>query len=158
MVEQQKNESLAALRLHLRGQERLLLQQQQQQQESLLKPASLFLAEEGGVPLSSNGSTPPPTPANLSALPSTANLMGSKRPEGAPATRKLLLRQISADVRTSLPHVPREDCGETARKAAAALARLPLLLALLFVFICSLDLLSTAFRLLAGKAAGGRTY
>jgi hypothetical protein len=36
----------------------------------------------------------------------------------------------------------------------SGLARIPALLGLLYFFVCSLDFLSTAFRLIAGKAAG----
>ena len=36
----------------------------------------------------------------------------------------------------------------------SGLVRIPILLVLLYIFVCSLDFLSTAFRLMAGKTAG----
>ena len=53
-----------------------------------------------------------------------------------------------------------EEPDAAARAAAgrkggvACLSRAPLLLLLLYGFVCSLDLLTTSFRLMAGKAAG----
>ena len=47
------------------------------------------------------------------------------------------------------------NAAQTGRKGAVAcLSRVPLLLLLLYGFVCSLDLLTTSFRLMAGKAAG----
>ena len=65
----------------------------------------------------------------MSHLPSSANLVAlEEEPSGAQTTGR--------------------------RGAVACLSRVPLLLLLLYGFVCSLDLLTTSFRLMAGKAAG----
>lgn len=46
-----------------------------------------------------------------------------------------------------------DGCGKV-KRVALAVGKVILLLCLLYVFICSLDFLSSAFRLLGGKAAG----
>lgn len=46
-----------------------------------------------------------------------------------------------------------DGCGKV-KRVALAVGKVILLLGLLYVFICSLDFLSSAFRLLGGKAAG----
>ena len=46
------------------------------------------------------------------------------------------------------------DCIGKVRRVALSVGKIILLLALLYLFICSLDFLSSAFRLLGGKAAG----
>ena len=150
---------------HLRGQEEQQQQQQQQEQEPeqhphhqecFLRPPSLSQTAAssgcGSSVVSSNVSSSIPTPS-MSALPSSANLVGTSA--GARTLRQRL-RQLSATEAppAQLPHLSRDGWLQTAKRAAAAAARVPVLLALLFVFICSLDLLSSAFRLLAGKAAG----
>lgn len=46
-----------------------------------------------------------------------------------------------------------DGCGKV-KRVALAVFKVSLLLGLLYLFICSLDFLSSAFRLLGGKAAG----
>ena len=46
------------------------------------------------------------------------------------------------------------DCKGKFQRVALAFTKIVLLLGLLYFFICSLDFLSSAFRLLGGKAAG----
>ena len=71
----------------------------------------------------------------LSHLPSSANLVAlDEEPDGA----------------------ARAQAGR--KGGVACLSRAPLLLLLLYGFVCSLDLLTTSFRLMAGKAAGTWLY
>ena len=84
------------------------------------------------------------------------------------AARADLAGDASATATPLLSHLPSsanlvaldEEPDAAARAAAgrkggvACLSRAPLLLLLLYGFVCSLDLLTTSFRLMAGKAAG----
>jgi hypothetical protein len=70
---------------------------------------------------------------DVSAMPSSANLIAFDETDGE-------------ELKTTTT---------TAReKAFACLSRLPMLLALLYCFVCLLDFLTTSFRLMAGRAAG----
>ena len=94
----------------------------------------------------------------MSALPSSANLLSlkdTKKTGHVPPNPRRLQRQISECI--SLPQGA-QDSGDGAQGGAKGsllkFLKLPCLLLLLYLFICSLDFLSTAFRLIAGKAAG----
>ncbi|KYO28723.1 sodium-dependent phosphate transport protein 2A [Alligator mississippiensis] len=49
---------------------------------------------------------------------------------------------------------PAPRCGSRARSVGLALLKAPLMLGCLYLFVCSLDVLSSAFQLAGGKAAG----
>ena len=83
------------------------------------------------------------------------------------AARVDLAGEASATATPLMSHLPSsanlvaldEEPDAAARAAGrkggvACLSRAPLLLLLLYGFVCSLDLLTTSFRLMAGKAAG----
>ena len=74
--------------------------------------------------------------ALMSHLPSSANLMALEEGAVAPAASAQTRRQ----------------------RAAACAFRVPLLLLLLYGFVLSLDLLTTSFRLMAGRAAGTPSF
>ena len=87
---------------------------------------SIMSGGGGGAEMGDSSATTP----MMSHLPSSANLMALEKEEGA-------------------------TVAQTGRKGAVScLSRLPLLLLLLYGFVCSLDLLTTSFRLMAGKASG----
>ena len=85
----------------------------------------------------------------MSALPSCANLITLEAQAAKAQGDNLIQRQLS------LPAPAKAKT--TVKNILMGLLRLPLLLLLLYFFICSLDLLSTGFRLIAGKAAGTDT-
>ena len=86
-------------------------------------------ARSGGGGVVDLGDSSATTPM-MSHLPSSANLMALEEEPDAAQT------------------------GGRKGAVAACLSRVPLLLLLLYGFVCSLDLLTTSFRLMAGKAAG----
>lgn len=96
----------------------------------------------------------------MSALPSSADLLGLEQQHGRGLTGgvapRRLHRQISECVPLPLTLPPPNPAkrAEFCRNLAMGVARVPALLGLLYLFVCSLDFLSTSFRLIAGKAAG----
>lgn len=96
----------------------------------------------------------------MSALPSSANLLNLKdtRKSGhvPPVGPRRIQRQISECLPPSAMAIvdPSQRSPACVRSYLVGLSKIPALLLLLFLFICSLDFLSTAFRLIAGKAAG----
>ncbi len=151
MAENSKSDIAEVLRQQLQQQQQPEVQQQQQQQ---LLPDSA-------------DSSKMTTPA-MSVVPSSANLLGMDRNKKKQKRRMTnamhkLKKQLSVNQDNNnrhqvalpmpaMPQIPEKKA--VFKKALAAFARIPALMALLFIFICSLDVLSTAFRLLAGKAAG----
>ena len=95
---------------------------------ALLKGHSPLVASQNARSSGDLGDSSSATTPMMSHLPSSANLIAlEEEPNGAQSGRK---------------------------GAVACLSRVPLLLLLLYGFVCSLDLLTTSFRLMAGKAAG----
>ena len=117
--------------------------------------------------------TPPNSPTNSGPLRSALRRalsvgQADKRGHGplvAPPRGGVDPGDSSAEATPMMSHLPssanlvaleEEPSGaQTGRRGAVAcLSRVPLLLLLLYGFVCSLDLLTTSFRLMAGKAAG----
>ena len=87
-------------------------------------------------------------------VPSAARVDTAGDDASATATPLLSHLPSSANL-VALDEEPDAPAREAGRKGGVAcLSRAPLLLLLLYGFICSLDLLTTSFRLMAGKAAG----
>jgi hypothetical protein len=89
---------------------------------------------------------------DVSAMPSSANLLGMEAAASEQRRRQNAIRQLSVSLH--IPHSAKSRTKEVAKSTLTGLARLPALLLLLYIFVCSLDFLTTAFRLIAGKAAG----
>ena len=67
---------------------------------------------------------------------------GSKPPVATSEIMPLLLAQY------------KKERSQKVKSLVISVLKIPTLIGLLYVFICSLDFLSTSFRLIAGKAAG----
>src|ERR1700733_13568195 len=65
---------------------------------------------------------------------------------------------VAADMATPCCPDPKDQTGmngtDRAKRIAITVAKITALLVLLYLFICSLDFLSSAFRLVGGRAAG----
>ncbi|TRY68652.1 hypothetical protein TCAL_02478 [Tigriopus californicus] len=89
------------------------------------------------------------TPA-MSTVASSADLLTMKSKKHRPINPRKIHRQISECIQDQNLQVERPNL----RSRMSGLIKVPALLLLLYIFICSLDFLSSAFRLIAGKAAG----
>lgn len=63
-------------------------------------------------------------------------------------------RSSPAAVLTAVPS-PEPGLAQKLRRAGLTLLKVPLMLAFLYLFVCSLDVLSSAFQLAGGRAMGG---
>jgi len=100
-----------------------------------------------------------PSSANISNVQSSANLISYEERERKKNLRgrmrlvseRLSLSAAPTDLPLPAAHHRLISCFEN---WCSGLIRIPMLLGLLYFFVCSLDFLSTAFRLIAGKTAG----
>lgn len=81
---------------------------------------------------------------------SMTGLMGSPMPESRPPIS-------SGEIMPLLEAQRRREKREKALTTTLNMMKVPALALLLYTFICSLDFLSTSFRLIAGRAAGKAT-
>lgn len=86
----------------------------------------------------------------MSTVASSADLLTVKNKKHRPINPRKIHRQISECIQEQNLQVE----GPNIRARMSGLMKVPALLLLLYIFICSLDFLSSAFRLIAGKAAG----
>lgn len=100
--------------------------------------------------------------ANISNVMSSANLVSfeeKERRKNIRGLRRLSERISLSSAPTDLPlpaaHHRIQSC---IGSWFSGLIRIPILLGLLYFFVCSLDFLSTAFRLIAGKTAGNELH
>ena len=97
--------------------------------------------------------------ANITNVQSSANLLSYEEKERKKNLRgrmrmvseRLSLSAAPDDLPLPAAHHRIQSC---IGSWFSGLIRIPILLTLLYFFVCSLDFLSTAFRLIAGKAAG----